>query len=482
MKKLFQIPLGGLAVAGLAVGTCCAWLMGETVRPYDMVGVKFCPKTANVRKKNYEQAQRKLDNKYCQYEHKMLSEVWDKKQYSSIKPLPENSFIIRDIPGEKTIYWWYLVSIASVGGGVLAWAKKCEKIELAAHYELEGYKTQIKVFGVNSREERDFKTDTVRNQWVGMRLETGLISQDAVNERYKKQSEVQDATHAAALKQFDAGNSEMDKTIAENLRDAAKADSERAKLQGKNGNPLDTPTTQNVDELRMAELTEALKAHEDGWLWDLVNSVKPIFLIGDMGSAKTSMAVSLGLIRENLGHKVHRIADKHLSGENSDKWNLLKPEARHDNNSSILEALQDQIERRSERIAQRPSSKEQFILDEFTQLAKISKEAKELIPLFVTSTYSDTRKAKELFIGVTHSFTNASFGDGVFELRQRGWLIEKFSVNGETPIPRVVIRTGLKDLNGNNLEDVEKTLPSWFRPELIHGHFNDSPISFDNAG
>ena len=480
MKKKFQIPLGGMASAGLAIGTCCAWLLGETVRPYDMVGVKFCPKTANVRRDNYEQAQRKLDNKYCQYEHKMLAEVWERKQYEALKPLPENSFIIRDIPATKTTHWWYLVSIASVGGGLLSWAKKCEKIELAAHYELEGYKTQIKIFGVNSREERDFKTDTVRNQWVGMRLETGLISQEAVNERYKKQSEVQDATHAAALKQFDAGNSEMDKTIAENLRDAAKADKERVKLQGKGGDCHTTPTTQNVDELRMAELIEALKAHEDGWLFDLINSVKPIFLIGDMGSAKTSMAVSLGLIREKLGHIVFRIADKHLNGENSDKWNLLRAEARHDNNSSILEALQDQIERRSERINQRPVEKEQFILDEFTQLAKISKEAKELIPLFVTSTYSDTRKAKELFIGVTHSFTNASFGDGNYELRGRGWLIEKFSVDGEKPIPRVVIKFGMKDKDGNNLEDVEKTLPSWFRPELIHGHFNDSPINFDN--
>ena len=480
MKIKFNLPLGGLAVAGLAIGTFCAWLLGETVRPYDMVGVKFCPKTANIRKNNYEQAQRKLDKKYCQYEHKMLAEVWERKQYEALKPLPESSFIIRDIPATKTTYWWYLVSIASVGGGVLAWAKKCEKIELAAHYELEGYKTQIKIFGVNSREERDFKTDTVRNQWVGMRLETGLISQEAVNERFKKQSEVQDATHAAALKQFDAGNSEMDKTIAEKLRDAAKADKERAKLQGKEGDRLDTPTTQNVDELLLCELTKALKAHEDGWLFDLINSVKPIFLIGDMGSAKTSMAVSLGLIREKLGHIVFRIADKHLNGENSDKWNLLKPECKHDNNSSILEALQDQIERRSERINQRPVEKEQFILDEFTQLAKISKEAKELIPLFVTSTYSDTRKAKELFIGVTHSFTNASFGDGNYELRGRGWLIEKFSVDGEKPIPRVVIKFGMKDSDGNNLEDVEKTLPSWFRPELIHGHFNDSPINFDN--
>ncbi|NJM22949.1 MAG: ATP-binding protein [Richelia sp. RM2_1_2] len=480
MKKKFKLPFGGLAVAGLGIGTCCAWLMGDTVRPYDMVGVKFCPLTANIRKNNYEQSQQQLDKEYCQYEHKMLSEVWEKKQYSSLKPLPENSFIIRDIPATKTTHWWYLLSIASVGGGVLSWAKKCERLELAAHYELEGYKTQIKIFGVNSREERDFKTDTVRNQWLGMRFYSGLISQEAVNDKVAKQSEVQDATHAAALKQFDAGNSEMDKTIAENLRDAAKADKERAKLQGKGSNSDIDTTTQNVDELRMAELIKALKAHEDGWLLDLINSVKPIFLIGDMGSAKTSMAVSLGLIREKLGHKVNRIADKHLNGENSDKWNLLKTECKHDTNSSILEALQDQIERRSERINQRPVEKEQFILDEFTQLAKISKEAKELIPLFVTSTYSDTRKAKELFIGVTHSFTNASFGDGNYELRGRGWLIEKFSVDGEKPIPRVVIKFGMKDKDGNNLEDVEKTLPSWFRPELIHGHFNDSPINFDN--
>ena len=233
MKKKFKLPLGGLAVAGLAIGTCFAWLMGETIRPYDMVGVKFCPKTANIHKNNYEQSQQKLDKQYCQYEHKMLSEVWERKQYESLKPLPGNSFIIRDIPATKTTHWWYLLSIASVGGGVLSWAKKCEKVEEDAHYELEGYKTQIKIFGVNSREERDFKTDTVRNQWVGMRLETGLISQEAVNERYKKQSEVQDATHAAALKQFDAGNSEMDKTIAENLRDAAKADSRTCKATRK---------------------------------------------------------------------------------------------------------------------------------------------------------------------------------------------------------------------------------------------------------
>lgn len=477
ITKRLKMPLGGLAVAGLSIGMCAAWYLGDTARPFDMVGVKFCPQTANVRKNNYMKSQQKLDDKYCQYEYKMLKEVWEDKQFEARKPLPENSFILRDIPASEVTYWWYLLSISSVGVGTLCWAKKCEKQEVAAHFELEGYKTQIKSYGVNSREERNFKSESIQRNWNNARVESGMVSVDAINDQVERQSQVTDATHKAAIKQIDAGNAEMDKAIAENLRDASKADKERRKIEGNN----DSSATANSssDEQLIKQLIDELKNWEDGWIWTLVESVKPIFLIGDMGSAKTSMAVSLGLIREALGHRIQRIADKHLTGENSDKWNLLRAECRHDNNSSILEAIEDQIERRSERIAQRPSEKEQFILDEFTQLAKISKEAKELIPLFVTSTYSDTRKAKELFIGVTHSFTNASFGDGVYELRQRGWLIEKFSVDGEKPIPRVVIRIGLKDKDGNNLIDEERTLPSWFRPEFIHGHLNGSPINFN---
>ena len=81
-----------------------------------------------------------------------------------------------------------------------------------------------------------------------------------------------------------------------------------------------------------------------------------------------------------------------------------------------------------------------------------------------------------MFIGVTHSFTNASFGDGNYELRGRGWLIEKFSGDGEKPIPRVVIKFGMKDKDGNNLEDVEKTLPNWFRPEYISNHLQGKKL------
>jgi hypothetical protein len=56
--------------------------------------------------------------------------------------------------------------------------------------------------------------------------------------------------------------------------------------------------------------------------------------------------------------------------------------------------------------------------------------------------------------------------------------VQKFSANGETPLPRIVVRYGLVDANGNNFEDVEKTLPNWLHPQKIHDHFNGKPLDF----
>ncbi|NJM23809.1 MAG: hypothetical protein HC907_37015 [Richelia sp. SM1_7_0] len=38
---------------------------------------------------------------------------------------------------------------------------------------------------------------------------------------------------------------------------------------------------------------------------------------------------------------------------------------------------------------------------------------------------------------------------------------------------------GLVDEDGEELEDKKITLPVWFRPELIDGHFNGKPIALD---
>ncbi|MFM8003769.1 MAG: hypothetical protein ACKO86_02185, partial [Dolichospermum sp.] len=92
---------------------------------------------------------------------------------------------------------------------------------------------------------------------------------------------------------------------------------------------------------------------------------------------------------------------------------------------------------------------------------------------------SDCRKAKNLFVGVTHQDTNESFAPGSAAMRKAGIiLLQKFSKDGEKPLDRVVVKYGLNNSNGDELEDIEKTLPNWFYPQKIHNHFNGEPIIF----
>jgi hypothetical protein len=460
-------PYAALSVLSLVVGLSSALYLGQSDYPYKMVGVRFCPTTANSGKPHQQdpvETQQELDRRYCRVEKRILKEVWEKKQYEASTPLPDTSLRLRTIPSTDAVVMWFLVAPVSMGFGYLAWAKKAEYDSMGYSQELESFKTHLAVAGTSARQERNFKSQVVATNWDKQRVEAGLISVDAIKDQLRRQTEVQEKTHAAALKQFDAGVSDMDKTIAENYRDAAIADRAREKSSS-----LTKDKPASTDKELANSLIEALKAHEDGWMWKIVTAIKPIWIVGDMGSAKTNMSVSLGLIRKYcLDIPVFRVADRHLRGDNYDVWKLLEAGVLVDNDTSILEVLQDCVERRNERIQNPKESKpEQFILDEFTQLAKIDKESVER---FVTSTFSDNRKAKEYFIGVTHNLTNAAFGEGTAEMRKGAFYLEKFTADNIVPLPRVVVRTGLKDADGNNLLDVEKTLPAWFRAETIHAH------------
>jgi hypothetical protein len=43
----------------------------------------------------------------------------------------------------------------------------------------------------------------------------------------------------------------------------------------------------------------------------------------------------------------------------------------------------------------------------------------------------------------------------------------------------VQIAHGLVNENGNELEEVERTLPNWLEANKIYGHFNGSSINFE---
>jgi hypothetical protein len=237
---------------------------------------------------------------------------------------------------------------------------------------------------------------------------------------------------------------------------------------------VNTPT----NEVLRTALVDALKQHEDGWIWKILSSLKPLWLIGNQGSGKTYTAAAISLIRKYcLDSPIYYLIDRHATGDNSDVWKYLQAENIAEVEEDISTAMQDNIIFWGNRIKQKPKDKVQVIVDEFTNLRGL---VGDVADTWFKLSLTDTRKAKCYLLGITHNDTNSSFAEGTKDTRKAGMiLIQKFSANGETPLPRVVIRYGLVDEQGNNLDDVERTLPAWFHPETIYQHFNGTPINFD---
>jgi hypothetical protein len=281
-----------------------------------------------------------------------------------------------------------------------------------------------------------------------------------------------------SLKSHELQLSEIDKHIADNRLSTAKTAKELDKLSG---TKQDSKTTAQIspDEQLKNALIDALKTHEDGYLWKIINSLKPLWLIGNQGSGKTYTAGAIALIRKYcLDAPIHQLIDRHATGDNADVWKLLEATSKAESEDEISTAFEDCCDRWLQRIKEKPTKKQQVICDEFTNLKSLCGDT--AIAFFKMS-LTDTRKAKEYLLGITHNATNESFPDGTASARKAGTvLLEKFSANGETPLSRVVVRYGLVDENGNNLEDEERTLPSWMHPEKIYQHFNGKPINFDD--
>ena len=277
-----------------------------------------------------------------------------------------------------------------------------------------------------------------------------------------------------ALKTHQLQLSELEKQTAKNnleILELNKKAKELSKDKGKN------KTEESPEENKKLDLINALKSHEDGWLWTIISSMKPLWLIGNQGSGKTYTACTISLIRKHcLDAPIEYLIDRHATGDNADVWKYLQPKNIAEIEEDIAITMQDNILFWGDRIKQKPQDKLQVIVDEFTNLRGL---IGELADKWFKLSLTDTRKAKCFLLGITHNDTNSSFAEGTKDTRKAGMiLVQKFSANGETPLQRVVIKYGLVDADGNNLEDVEKTLPEWFNPHTIHEHFNGKLIEF----
>jgi len=275
-----------------------------------------------------------------------------------------------------------------------------------------------------------------------------------------------------SAKQHELHVSELDKEIASNRLTVAEANRKLDKM-----NRPDTAKKVNVDEQPKLTLIEALKSHEDGWLWRVVSSLKPLWISGNQGSGKTWTAAAIALVRKYcLDAPIYYLIDRHATGDNTEVWQYLQSSVKAETEDEIALAFEDCCNRWLSRIKGKVATKEQVVVDEFTNLQSLINES---AVSFFKSSLTDTRKAKIFLLGITHNTSNESFPPGTAATRKAGSiLIEKFSADGEKPLARTVIRYGLTDEKGNNLEDTERTFPCWFTPQEIHQHFTGRTIEF----
>jgi hypothetical protein len=462
----------GLTVFGLVIAFSSAMYLSQSNRPYDLVAIKFCPKTVNLTPrygKEFSQlSQEKLDKKYCRYEHKLLKEVWEQKQFESPTPLPESSFSIRHIQKSGGNAIWFLVAPIASGIAYLSWSKKSEIDELSAHYDLEGFKTQIKLNGVSVRNERDFKGTSINSNWDKQRVKSGFISFDAVQDRLRRQTEIQDETHALTLKQFATAQSQEDKLTSENIRDKYKADKESHEIRLKMNR---TPSAiADLDDNKKADLLQALKDHEGGWLHDMVIGRMPIIIYGKQGAYKSYSAACLALLKAYFQDaQLVSICDPHAHQNRDESWKYLipmEPEiyGAHEDWEEYAEGITAAFERWSDR-----TLKDSPIISIWDELTTMGVKLPDLAPELMPKIISAPRKANDNTICITHSLTNAGLGgvEGMSNAIADGTLRLKLKANAlQQPLFKGVL-SGWVDGEGNEIDELPVTLPEWFRPEKL---------------
>ncbi|MFM6611488.1 MAG: hypothetical protein ACKPJQ_19070 [Dolichospermum sp.] len=278
-----------------------------------------------------------------------------------------------------------------------------------------------------------------------------------------------------SLKSHQLQLSEIEKETAKNNLETLETQKKIEKLSGKSIKD-DQPKLLPNEELKHI-LIDALKNHEDGYLWDIIINRKPLWIIGGMGSGKTWTSCTFSLLRKYLlDADIEYLIDRHYNGDNADIWQYLKAKNIAENENEIISTFEELAQYWMSRIKSKPTNFTQTVVDEFTHLRTLTGDVADTI---FKLHLSDCRKAKNLFVGVTHQDTNESFAPGSAAMRKAGIiLLQKFSKDGEKPLDRVVVKYGLNNSNGDELEDIEKTLPNWFYPQKIHDHFNSKPIIF----
>lgn len=440
--------------------------------------VKFCPETANIKpKKHYkpfEKSQALLDGKYCKYNYKLLAEVWEEKLLNDPVPISLGSLQVSDIYPTSNTSLYLLLAPFLAFASYLLWDSKCKLDSDESYQELEAYKVKIKQEGLIARTDRSLKVAEIQriqdyhqsdiNRRADSKLiQDGFLSIDEMKKRGDRLSEIEQQQFNNTLLQYKVADTLGEKQMAENLRDAREANSKFTQA----------PKVEEVGkDAKFKQLIENIKQHEGGWLWDVMASTKPIWLVGGQGSGKSSLAAAIVLCRYHLlGQKLELICDAHGHKNRIKAWKHLIPlecdlVGERNDYEAIAQGMIEAIARWSDRTENDVAV--QSLWDELTQLS-MQPECESEVKKFIRHSLTDVRKANEFLICIAHAFTNAATGnaEGFKELRDQETIqIKRKSKNGRQPLPHAEL-SGIYDDGGELILEQKVTIPDWFYPDKL---------------
>jgi hypothetical protein len=350
---------------------------------------------------------------------------------------------------------------------VFVWNKKSQVLERAFKAG-----THLDVEQLKAKHENEFIRDVMtREHSEAMCSLMGESEREAALKDYERTQTLTDTNFEFQLASLKAQRAEQEEK-------EAKHNAETQKLNKSAKAKAETNST-NANEGAKEELIAKLKDHEDGWLYTLSTSRKPLYIEGDQGSFKSFTAAALMLCRYHLnGWAIQTLIDPHYHQNKNASWKTIKDlvtetYGERQNWEQVAEGLRDLFESWGER----EESKDPIIqtcVDELTNYS-LHDETKELAEVLGRRVISDPRKAGDALIMITHQYGNEGTGGskGFSGARSSGTFRLTLKADDEMKPLFCGTLNGKKDSSGNVLIDLPITLPDWFRPEKISAMFKE---------
>jgi energy-coupling factor transporter ATP-binding protein EcfA2 len=263
----------------------------------------------------------------------MLKEVWEREQFKSNLPL-DSSLVSKHIPGDDSGGIWLLAAPCFMGFGWVTWLKHCQGIEEQSHSELEAFKSTIKITSVSHKNEREFKTGVINNRWNDRKVEAGLISIDALHDRFQKQQELQDLTHEATKEQFAVNSAQNRQRIAQAEMEAAMCHNEANNIESGKFDKVTLPKDEHPPE-SLSGLPEQYQ-----WMKQILK--QPFSVIsGEQGSGKSTLERLLIKLLKEMGFYVVIINPETTRGSSDEVLVLNQAETINEFVSKFPQMIRD---------------------------------------------------------------------------------------------------------------------------------------------